>query len=337
MSPVRSWLVGALAAAGTVAPVWGQQAATSVDDIRVERHGDAAPASDIEVRSWVSQTALWPGDRVSFNLEITCAPNVDVLTDDLEPEKLVLSGLEVVASNRERRVSSAGVSYRVSHELTTYDFETSPLRVGAWSVRYYVRRPGQRIEDAAPAGEARVAGVTLALRSTLPEELPAVRLRDARAAAPLPAAARHGRPLGLGLILLSGLPVALWAVPLLRRLVAAARRRRARQTRNETRSALEELRAVDAVSDAARRAGYDRLDAALRHHLAELDGFPAAALTASEIAERLQENAPRLPAEEIAAVLEDCERARYGPEGVLPSAQRFEAGLTALEGLLAGR
>lgn len=296
----------------------------------------AAPPGDIEVRTSVDRTALWTGDRVIYTVEIACPPDVDVLIDDLAPEKLVLSGLEIVSADHERSVSAAGgVTYRYRYRLATYDVTAPALRIGEQSVRYYVRRAGQAAEGAAPAGEVLIGGVQLALRSTLPDEIGALALRDARAAAPLPAALTAARPVGLGLILVSAVPVALWAAALARRLHATRRPRRAPEARAVARRALDELRAVDASSGAERRAAYGRLDALLRRHLAETAGIRAPALTAAEIAARLRANASEPQAEAIGAVLEDCERARYGPAGLLPSAERFRAGMTAAEELLA--
>ena len=45
----------------------------------------AAPAAaqDIDVRSSVSQTALWVGSPVTYTVALSCRPGVDVLQEDL--------------------------------------------------------------------------------------------------------------------------------------------------------------------------------------------------------------------------------------------------------------
>lgn len=292
---------------------------------------------DVEVRTSLSRTALWPGDRVLYTLEIACAPNVDILTDDLLPEKLPLSGLEVVSSDRQRSESSAGaVTYRVRHQLASYDVAVQKLDIGEQTVRYYVRRSGQRLEDAAPAGEARIPGRALALRSTLPDDLPKLATRDERGPEPLPAALAYGRPVGLALVLLSAAPVALWAGALARRVRAtrSRSRERQRQSSSSTRGALEALRDADVMDASARREAFDRLDALLRQHLALAADLPARALTAAEIRARLRAHGKPLPVDAIGALLEDCERARYGPPGRLPPAERFRSGVAVVEELL---
>jgi hypothetical protein len=294
---------------------------------------DATPAA-IEVRARTSQTALWVGDRLTYTVEIDCPPRVDVLVEDLAPEKLALSGLQVVASDRERRVMGERVHYQVRYQLTTYDVAAPAVAIGEQAVRYYVRRPGQRSEDAAPAGEVRIPGTALALRSTLPGSLPPG-VRDARPAAPLPRVVTWARPVGVGLLLVSALPVALWAGALARRVAAARRRRGARPAPSVTRAAITELRALDTATDGGRRAAYGRLDTMLRRHLTEARGIPAPSLTAAEIASRLRADVRDLPAEAVGAVLEDCERALYGPAALLPPAERFRASVDTVEELLA--
>jgi hypothetical protein len=331
-------LLVALLAAGAPAGAWQVEAPrqpTSLEGLRVESH-EAAESDQVQVRAWLDQTALWPGDRVRYALEITCAPGIDVLADDLSGDKLALSGLELLSSERERRVSGDGVTtYRVRHELTAYELGT-PLLIQEQVLRYFVRRPGQRVEDAAPAGEARVPGVSLALRSTLPDELAEARLRDETGPAPLPALLTWGRLLGLALVLLCGLPVALWAIPLLRRAWARRSARGPGVASADLRAELEELEGVDAASESARRLGYEKLDALLRRRLGDVGGVDASALTAAEVGARLADRPDRIP-DALAAVLEECERARYAPAEALPSAERFAAGLATARELLGAR
>jgi hypothetical protein len=171
---------------------------------------------------------------------------VDVLQDDLLPERLTLDGLEVVSSDRERLADEAtgAVVYRVRHHLVTYEIPPRALRIADQTLRYYVRRPGQRLDDTAPAGETQVRGAAIALRSALPDDAKAVALRDEAAAATLPRALLLLRPLGLGLLLLAAAPAAFWGVALAQRMAARKSRSlapRARAGAALARSALDEL------------------------------------------------------------------------------------------------
>jgi hypothetical protein len=273
---------------------------------------NAAP----QVRTSLSRTALWTGDRLIYEVELSCGPSVDLLQDDLLPERLTLDGLEVVSSERERLDGESGaVTYRVRHQLVSYEIPPRVLRIG----------------------DLRLPGAALALRSALPDDPKAVALRDEHEAAALPRALGYARPLGLGLLVLATAPAGFWAVALAQRAGARQSRKRARAREGTAlaTSALDELRAVDAQDAPARRAAYDRLEAALREQL-EHAGVRANSSTAAEIAARLPANG-RFDERRLNAVLAECEQARYAPPELLPAAVRFREGVEALAVLRAGR
>lgn len=284
----------------------------------------AVPVPPVEIRTWVSQTAAYLGDHVTYVVELRCAPQVDILTDDLVPEQLTLDGLEVLETASERDESVADrVVHRMRYTLASYAVDADALTIAAIPVRYSVRRPGQRAEEALPAGEVVVPPLTLGLRSTIPPSDTAVAIRDQRTAQPLPRRVRYANAIGLVLVALAIAPVALWGADLARRVHRARPRRRRRVTPQERRAALDELRGLDVSSEAARRDAYARLDAWLREHVQLSSGIPAAALTPPEI-QRAAPDARRVPwLEQIERVLVECERAKYAADP--PPADRWPA------------
>jgi hypothetical protein len=301
---------------------------------------------DVRVRSWVSRTAVWVGDPVDLVVEFECPPQVDVIPEDLASDKLKLEGFQVLTSSAERDVASdlpAGVPaedrtvtyHRYRYRLASYETGLPTLRIAAWPVRYYVRRAGDRPEDVSPAGEVQVPGVTVARRSTLPDDLPTLDLRtDARLTA-APPVLNVARPIGLGLIALAAVPLTIWIGTRVGRQRVRGSRPNARTVRAQVRSALEDVRAIDVESEAGRREAYGRLDRAVRQHLADLRGIPAHALSAKEIAARLQ-SAGSPDADSAGELLAECERARYGPPDALPPAERFGAALSRAEQMVGG-
>jgi hypothetical protein len=297
-----------------------------------------AKPGHLTVRSWPSQTALWVGDRVLFTVEIDCAPTADILSDDLAREKLRLEGLEVLDSNVERRPAESGeVHYRFVYRLTTYDTGTTPRKIEPMIVRYGTRRAGGRVEDTVAAGEIKIPGATLSLRSTIPDELTDLAPRDNRALDAVPWPARFANPVGIGLIALSAAPVAILAGSWLKRAGQRVKRKDTRAVRRQSRAALEDLGPVDATNDEARRDAFARLNKLVRQHLAESAGLPAQALTAAEITERLTAKSSTMPVESVSMVLGECERALYAPPSLLPNAERFRESVTAAEQVVTSR
>src|SRR5204862_254652 len=85
--------------------------------------------------------------------------------------------------------------------------------------------------------------------------------RSPRSRAPLLAALQ---PIGVGLVIVSIVPAALWVAVLVGRARTRTVRRSARQVRHEEQETLESLHAMDLGSEAGRRDAYDRVNALVR-------------------------------------------------------------------------
>lgn len=298
------------------------------------RGGQNAPGSPAPVvRTWVSRTAVWVGDRVTYVVEFQADPNVEILTEDLNPDRLTVKGLDIVDVATERDASVPGrVTHRIRYGLVTYQIDAPVLSIAAIPVRYSLRRPGQQPEDAVPAGEVLVPALAVALRSTIPSSGEAIAIRDARPVQPLPRLVRLAQPVGLGLLVLSVVPVALWGADLVRRARQSRSRPRARRSLKQRRAAFEEIKGLDVRSETDRRDAYARLDAWVREQLQHATGIAAAALTPSEISGAMPHPPRSLRVEDLQHLLIECELAKYAPEP--PCADRWPAALDNAEHLL---
>jgi hypothetical protein len=292
---------------------------------------------DVEVTASFDRSAMWVADRVTYNVVLTCHRGVDIVTDDLARDKVRLDGLELVGVDSSREDRGEGVTtYRYAYHLTSYKVDQPAQKFGEMRVRYYVKRPGQRVEDAAPAGDVVVPGASLAVRSTLPDEAQTAVFRDARPAQQRSAMFAALQPIGVGLVVVSIVPAALWVAFLVTRARTRATHRSARQVRHEERSTLEELKAVDLATEGGRRDAYDRVNSLVRMHLRDACGVPVDGLTAAEVAPALTTRTGRLPVELVASVLSACEQARYGANGT-GSAQACRETIEQAEQVLAVR
>jgi hypothetical protein len=300
-----------------------------------EQQGQPAvptPRSDVQVTTWVSRTALYVGDPVDYLVELTTAPRIEVLSEDLAQDKIKLDGLVLLSADRERESRSDGSAvHRFRFRVTTYTTEPQPLRISSSAVRYYQLRPGERPEDARPSGEVRVPGIVLARRSTMPDEITSLTLRDRgglMSAAPLGGLAGL---IGFGLVLAAAAPVAMWGAARIRESRTRVKRPSVRVARSHARAAFEGLHGLDVATPNGRLDAFGRLEAALRQHVVERYGLPAHALPAREMAVRLDpEGAVQVPGG-IVELVAECERTRYGPADRLPPPERFAAALAAAE------
>ena len=290
------------------------------------------------VHASIDRTALWVGDRVTYTIEFVCPRGTDVLEDDLAKDKLRLDGLDIVSTETARTEGAdQSVTRRFTYVLTTYKVNVASLRVAPFSVRYYATRPGQRLQESAPAGEVQVPGAVVALRSTLPEDQEPLALRDGRAPEPRRAAYALAQPVGIGLVVVSIAPAVFWAIAFAARRRQRVRGRSVRQARKDERASIEAARAIDVSGPQGRRDAYTQIEAIVRHHIGQLAGMTGESLTPQEVEPALAGHRTRVPAEEIGALLAECERARYGPLEALPTAEACREAVGRAAQLVSGR
>ena len=301
----------------------------------------AAFAAEPPVRatSMVDRTAVWVADRVTFTVDIVCDRGVDILLDDLAKEKLRVNGLDIIGTDSSATTDAAErTTHRLRYVLTTYRVDLPAVSIEPISVRYYARRPGQRLQDMAPAGEVVVPGVSVAYRSTLPELQPAPGLRDRRAEAPRHPFFVRAQSIGLALVVVSLAPALVMAVAAVRRRTARRPGRRSvREIKRAKRDTLERLRSLEVGTEEERRRAYDEISAAVRQHVAATAHVPAPNLTAGEVDAALGQARTRVARESVTALLAACDAARYGPPQALPSAQACRDAIAGAEEVLAGR
>lgn len=290
----------------------------------------------VRARALMDRTAMWVGDHVTYTVEIVCPRGFDVLLDDLSKDKLKLNGLDALGTDSSLTTAPDGTTtHDFRYVLTTYHVDMPAVDVEPFSVRYYLSRPGQRMQDAAPAGEVKVPGVSVALRSTLPDGQDNYPLRDTRVSAGSRAwIATNAKMLGLALVIISLAPAVVLGLAFVRNQVRRPERVSARRAKINQRAVLEELRTLDVDSEAARRAAYDRISIAVRQHVESVAGVSAPSLTAPELEAALATDGRRLDTATIVALLASCDAARYAPPDHATDAQGCREAIGRAESVL---
>jgi hypothetical protein len=289
----------------------------------------------VRARAFTDRTAIWVGDRVTYTVEIVCPRGTDVLLDDLSKDKLKLDGFDAIGTDSSQTTAADGTTtHDFRYVLTTFHVDMPAVGVEPFSVRYYLSRPGQRMQDAAPAGEIKIPGVSVALRSTLPDGQETYALRDARVQRSRVWIAAKAKLLGLALVILSLVPAVVLGLALVRGRLRHPERATARRARINHRALLEELRAMDVATEAERRSAYDRISAAVRQHVESVSGVAGPSLTASELEVALAGDGRRLDTPTIVELLASCDAARYAPIDHPTDAQACRDAIARAEAIL---
>jgi hypothetical protein len=280
-----------------------------------------AESRDIVVQTSLDRTAVWVADRIRYTITVGCKKGVDILADDLSKEKLHVEGLEILGSSSDRATDrDGGTVYTFSFDLATYRVDVPELKIAPLTLRYYVKRAGQRIGDAAPAGEVQVPAAAIAFRSTLPDGQETYAIRDGRGIRPRDPAYAWLQAVGLGFVLVTVVPVSVAVMAVVRRKRSREQPPSPRRVRHDERASLEALQALDISTPAIRRNAYSRLNTLVRDHVHHVAGFDAASLTPAEIDAALARiDQAGVPAQSINAVLTACDQARYALPDALPS------------------
>jgi acyl-CoA synthetase (AMP-forming)/AMP-acid ligase II len=243
----------------------------------------------------------------------------------------VAGGMAVQRAVAEKWKQVTGVPIVEAYGLT----ETSPaatanaLDIKDWTVRYGSSGPAGQTTA---ARELAVPGMPLAWRSALPGAIATLDLRSNAVAPAAPGWWGATRSASLALLAVSAL---LFASAIVRRVAAGGRlrvrRRVKRASAREVQAAFAGIREADVTNPARRLAAYDDLEATVRRMVAGLTTAPAAALTPGELRARLTNAATNVDVDDIARVLEECERARYQPIERLPGTSDFNAASEAAE------
>ncbi len=293
-------------------------------------------ANDVTVRTSLDRTAIFVGDRVTYTIEMTCARGVDVLADDLSRDRLRLEGLEVVGADTDRRSGLDGATIaRFRYVLTTYRIDGPILKIAPFRVRYAVRRAGEPLEDAAPAGEVQVPGTTIAFRSALADDEDVAGVRSDKAPPARPRRVTLLRPIGIGLIIVSAVPALVAVAAVVRRARRPRVRRSTRSVRQEERTSLDAVRTMGLDSIERRREALTRLEALMREHVRHICGVPGHSLTPQEVPSALAASRTPVPAELVASILSTCELARYAPPQAMPSADACREAIQHAEQVIA--
>lgn len=282
----------------------------------------AAPApkkssqeAKVSIEARLGKTAIWVGDTLTYTIRAIYDHDVEVAMDQIKKESLALAPFVVRAIEVEHgEWSSNKKLLEITLQLTTYEIGRSELTIPSIPLYYFIREAGVGRKES-QAETVRIPAARIGLRSTLSPGPP--RPRDFKPPIDIDPT-RILIPLFLGLAGLSfaGAHGSRWAWKFLHA-PKAKRRTLGRHAREKlAQDNLAKIRAIGSESEEDFERFYRAVSSFLRQYLEESLELEASGLTPEEIEKALQQaGAKDSLAQQISAILQQCDAVRYRSDG----------------------
>ena len=299
---------------------------------------DQTPAGDsLAVQTWVSQSAVWPGDEIEYSVRLVFGPRVEFEEGSLNREGIPWAPFRLVGFKQLRDVRPDGtrvvtLSYRlVALELPEQGWARIP------TLRFpHVRRPeGPTARTDFPMEEKVVDGPRIVFRSMLEGTLEEATIRDGKGLEDLPVSGKALLLIGLGGLLVGAYPFGRSGYPVLKRLLA---RRQVFEARSQKRHVLEEvaeLRRMPLTGPEDVERLCRGVTEVLKEHLANRFELQVPGLTSLDADELRRAGLPDQVVDRAEALLRECEELRYRRNLPQGAEERARKALTLLEEVLA--
>jgi len=292
----------------------------------------------VSIEAHLTKTALWVGDTLTYTIRAVYDHDVELALDHLKKESLALAPFVVRAVAFEHgEWSSNKKLLEITLQLATYETGKSELTIPPIPLYYFIREAGVGRRES-QAETLQVPAARIGLRSTL--SLGPPKPRDFKPLVDIDPM-RIVIPFFLGLAGLSfvGSRGARWAWKILR-VPKAKRRTFGRRAREKlVQDNLAKIRSIGSESDEDFDRFYHAVSRFLRQYLEERLELEVFGLTPEEIEKALEQaGTGDSLAQQISAILQQCEAVRYRSDGPSVARERrgdvqqaFEKAVTALK------
>lgn len=293
-----------------------------------------SPSPKVSITSRVDKTAVWIGDTLNYTIEIVHGADIEFVLDNLNKESLRFAPFLIrEITTQDRDWTDTKKLLEINFLLSTYEIGKSDLTIPSFLLYYFKREPTLRrlAKKELTADAVRVPALRVGFRSTLSGS--PLRPRDFKPTSPVDVRqAVVALVLGLTGITFTTVHGVRKAREVLRRQRPTKIRLSARARAKAAEKQLASLQALGRQSPEDLIRFYAEAARFLRQYLSERWEIETAGLTPDEIEIALTKaNVKGSLVQEIKTVLEQCDRVRYGRDGI-PLGRDLRAHvLTALE------
>jgi hypothetical protein len=291
----------------------------------------------VAVETWVSQSAVWPGDEIEYSVRLVVGPRVEFELGSLDGGAVPWAPFRLVDFKQLRNVRPDGSrAVTLRYRLVALDLPDqgwAPIPQLRFS---YVRRPeGPTARTDLPMEEKVVDGPRIVFRSMLEGAVERATIRDGKELEDVPVSGKALLLIGFGCLAVGAYPLGRSGYPVVKRILS---RRHAADARSQKRHLLEEVAALRRMP-LARSEDFEELcrglTEVLKEHLVVHYQLRFPGLTSLDADELRRAGLPDPVVERVQEIMRECEELRY--RGCLPEGaeERARKALTSLDEVLA--
>ncbi|MDA2933204.1 hypothetical protein MYX82_02560 [Acidobacteria bacterium AH-259-D05] len=295
--------------------------------------GDVTP-EDVEIKTSVSQTSVWPGDRIHYIITLTVAQGVKVALDDFSEQNVTFEPFILV--EKRQTEEDVGEEHRLEFDYLIANYEIGDKQVEIPGLIFRYEKSGPEQTNVPTMEEKQIPPQPMSIRSTLNQPVEESWIRESL---PMTEVSRNSWIVvlaGFAGLLVSSLPLGAWAWKQIPDWQARRRQLSRKKFLSQCRGSLDQLEWRLTGDNAQIKEHYQSLEELVRSYILYFWNIPAQGLIHTELISRLnQSEVSSKESEVFAEIFEHGHNCRYSPDNGTAWEGTFRQDLEQVKGFFA--
>ena len=296
---IRNGLVAALLLFVLTVPLSAQEGAESAQE-------------DLEFTTKVSQTSVWPGDRIHYIITLTVAKDIKVALEDFSVDNVSFEPFVLVERQQTEEDLGEQTRYVFDYLIANYEIGDKQVEIPGWIFRYETSVQETNVPT---TQEERIPVQPMSVRSTLNQPVEESWIQEELSESEVDRQTWVALLAGFAGLLVSTLPLGAWAWKQVPDWQARRRQLSRKKFLTQCRVSLDKLEWRLTSDDVEIKDQYQSLEELVRGYIQYFFQVEAQGLTHTELVSRLsQDGIPPNEKEVFSEVVEHGQNCRYAPE-----------------------
>jgi len=284
---------------------------------------------DLVLSTKVSQTSVWPGDRIHYVITLTVARDIKVALEDFSAENVSFEPFVLVEQQQTEEDLGERIRYVFDYLLANYEIGDKQVEIPGMIFRY--ETAGQET-NVPTTQEKQIPILPMSVRSTLNQPVEDTWIQEELPMAGVVRQTWVALLAGFAGLMVSTLPLGAWAWKQIPDWQARRRQLSRKKFLTQCQGSLNQLERRLTSDDVEIKEQYQSLEELVQGYVQYFFNLQTQGLTSPELASRLsQEGITSNEKEVFSQVIENSQNCRYGPENGLDWEESFRQDLSQVK------